>query len=61
MVEDNCILSSLEYNYNQKSQIELPNEHFQSQRTAKEVRRFCKEKGRKGRRDKKGKLKHTDG
>jgi hypothetical protein len=53
MVEDKRSLWSLKYNCNSTWQLELPDGYFLFHRTAKEVRRFCKEEVSEGRRGRK--------
>jgi hypothetical protein len=53
MEEDKCSLWSLKYNCNWTWQLELPIGYFLLQRRAKDARRWCREEGSEGRRDRK--------
>jgi hypothetical protein len=53
LVEDNCSLRSLRYNWDWTWQLDLPDGYFQLQRTFKEVRRWRKEEESEGRRGRK--------
>jgi hypothetical protein len=53
LVEDKCSLWSLKYNCNWTWQLELPDGYFLLQRIAIDARRWCREEGSEGRRDRK--------